>query len=164
MEPSSPRRPTPTRLEGNTPLSLDGTQAWLVTSGAVALFRVGGSPQPGPEGRRFLVGIETGGAILWQPGPGGPTVVVVAIEPAVLAPRPMADVLATIATGNAAEIARMHTWVKTLSADLVPAGVELLSPPDGTATASAVAASLSVVQEQFLRAADQIDRARPSAA
>ncbi len=134
------------RLEGNTPLVLDGREAWVVTSGTLAVFRVIG---PSDAGRRqYAFTVDTGGALLWQAGGAGAHLIAVAIEPATLVPSPMAEAFEAMAGGNAEAVARLRGWVSALGQEV---------PAEALTDRAAIERALVNAQAEFLKASAVAD-------
>ncbi len=140
------------RLEGNTPLVLDGRDAWVVTSGTLAVFRVVGPPDSGH--RQHAFNVETGGALLWQSGAAQAHLIAVAMEPASLVPSSMEEALDAVAAGHDEAVARLRGWFAVLGQDV---------PNESLASRVAIERALVSAQGAFLSAAVVADQERERA-
>ncbi len=142
------------RIEGNTPLRLDGSCAWRVLSGTVGLFLCRATAADA-EHRRFLFSLDSGATVLWQPS-AGVEVIVAGIQSSELTAMPMTD---AVAVSNGRE--SVGLWLAAMGADCELA--DLRAAVDA-ATPDVRLAILAAAQTRYLEAVVQGDRTRDAAA
>ncbi|MEP7308765.1 MAG: NHLP bacteriocin export ABC transporter permease/ATPase subunit [Acidobacteriota bacterium] len=148
----------PVQLDGNVLLRLDGSHAWRLRSGSVALFRLRERAEL-PERRRHLCGVEAGGAVLWQPPVDGAEVAIVTLRPSVLEAVHMNAMVEAAANGQDDAVEEVRGWLMTLGAEREPARAATHTSPLG-ADAAAILERLREAQSRFLGAIERIDAQR----